>query len=253
MSIIDSFDNKSKPLIDISAFYGEKKHYADVCIVSFSEQVLKMFSEKYESKIIGQIGTANGKINIYLFETGGKKLLFYMSPIGACVAAAIMYEAHYVSGATKFVVYGSCGVLNKEKCSGKLIVPSHSYRDEGVSYHYAEPSDYIQIKNCGKVAEIFEKHNLPYVIGRSWTTDAIYMETQNKANKRRADGCVSVEMESSGLQAVCNYYGFELYTFFFAGDLFDGDGWERSNLGNKAEHDIQKETFDAALKIAVEI
>lgn len=132
MSIIDSFDNKSKPLIDISAFYGEKKFFADVCIVSFSRHVLAMFLEKYESHPIGHSATANGHIDIYLFEVNGKKLLFYMSPIGSCVAASVMYEANYVSGATKFIVYGSCGVLDKEKCSGKLIVPSYSYRDEGL-------------------------------------------------------------------------------------------------------------------------
>ena len=78
MSIIDSFDNKSKPLIDISAFYGEKKFFADVCIVSFSRHVLAMFLEKYESHPIGHSATANGHIDIYLFEVNGKKLLFYI-------------------------------------------------------------------------------------------------------------------------------------------------------------------------------
>ena len=253
MSIIDSFDNKSKPLIDISAFYGEKKFFADVCIVSFSRHVLAMFLEKYESHPIGHSATANGHIDIYLFEVNGKKLLFYMSPIGSCVAASVMYEANYVSGSTKFIVYGSCGVLDKEKCSGKLIVPSYSYRDEGLSYHYMPPSDYIEIKNCDKIAKIFQKYNLPYVVGRSWTTDALYMETQDKARRRKSEGCISVEMESSGLQAICNYYGFELYTFFFSGDLLNDDSWEQANLGNEAEHDIQKATFDAALKIAMEI
>lgn len=176
-----------------------------------------------------------------------------MSPIGSCVAASVMYEANYVSGATKFIVYGSCGVLDKEKCSGKLIVPFYSYRDEGLSYHYMPPSDYIEIKNCDKIAKIFQKYNLPYVVGRSWTTDALYMETQDKARRRKSEGCISVEMESSGLQAICNYYGFGLYTFFFSGDLLNDDSWEQANLGNEAEHDIQKATFDAALKIAMEI
>lgn len=115
------------------------------------------------------------------------------------------------------------------------------------------PSDYIEIKNCDKIAKIFQKYNLPYVVGRSWTTDALYMETQDKARRRKSEGCISVEMESSGLQAICNYYGFELYTFFFSGDLLNDDSWEQANLGNEAEHDIQKATFDAALKIAMEI
>lgn len=253
MSIINSFDNKSEPLFDIKAFYGEKKYYADICIVSFSRHVLEMFLEEYESKSIGQASTANGKIEIYLFTVNNKKLLFYMSPIGSCIASAIMYEAHLVSGATKFIVYGSCGILDKEKCSGKLIVPTFSYRDEGLSYHYMEPSNYIEIKNYSKITDIFDKYNLPYVIGKSWTTDAIFMETRNKTNQRRSEGCICVEMESSGLQAICNYYGFELYTFFFPADLLENDSWDVASLGGKIEHDMQKATFKIALKIALEI
>ena len=164
-----------------------------------------------------------------------------------------MYEAHLVSGATKFIVYGSCGILDKEKCSGKLIVPTFSYRDEGLSYHYMEPSDYIEIKNYSKITDIFDKYNLPYVIGKSWTTDAIFMETRNKTNQRRSEGCICVEMESSGLQAICNYYGFELYTFFFPADLLENDSWDVASLGGKIEHDTQKATFKIALRIALEI
>ncbi len=94
---------------------------------------------------------------------------------------------------------------------------------------------------------------MPFVVGKSWTTDAVYMETQNKVQKRKEEGCVSVEMESSGLQAICNYYGFELYTFFFPADVLDGDLWSKANLGGEIEHNIQRETFKVALKIAMEI
>lgn len=79
------------------------------------------------------------------------------------------------------------------------------------------------------------------------------METQNKIQKRKEEGCISVEMESSGLQAICNYYGFELHTFFLPVDILDGDLWSITNLGGKIEHNIQRETFKVALKIAMEI
>lgn len=65
MSIIDSFDNKSKPLIDISFLYDEKHFYADVCIVSFFRHVLDMFLENFKSQNIGHIRTVNGHIEIY--------------------------------------------------------------------------------------------------------------------------------------------------------------------------------------------
>ncbi len=252
MSIINSFDNKSKPLIDLNAFF-EPKNIADICIITFSIKVKEMILGKYHCEIVGSTSTANGEINIYLLEFDGKRILFYMSPIGAAVAASTMHEVHYITGASKFVVYGSCGILDNEKCMGKLIVPTEAYRDEGLSYHYMEPSDYVKIRNSNKIASILDEHNYPYVCGKTWTTDGIYMETVNKANARREDGCLTVEMEAAGLQALCDFHGYELFIFFFGADLLIEDSWEKGSLGNEKEYEIQKKTFEVARTIALSI
>ena len=251
MSIVNSFDNKSKAIIDLEEILGKPKYIADVCIVTFSIYVKEMVLERYNCKRVAYTKTANGNIDVYQFEVDGKTLLFYMSPVGAAPAACVMHEIHYMAGASKFIVYGSCGILDEEKCRGKLIVPTSAYRDEGLSYHYMELSDYVDIGNCEKLGKILDDHNYPYVMGKTWTTDAIYMETVNKADARRKDGCIAVEMESAGLQAMCNYYGYELYTFFFGADLLQTDSWDKAVLGNEEEFDIQRETFKIAVDIAV--
>ena len=76
------------------------------------------------------------------------------------------------------------------------------------------------------------------------------METERKAQKRREDGCVCVEMEAAGLQAVCNYLGVDLYIFFFAGDIL-GKKWESGNLGGFREKNKQLSSFELALKLTV--
>ncbi len=49
-------------------------------------------------------------------------------------------------------------------------------------------------------------------------------ETVNLVNKRKSEGCIAVEMEVAGVQAVCDFYGYELYDFLAAGDvLVEGD------------------------------
>lgn len=52
------------------------------------------------------------------------------------------------------------------------MVPTEAYRDEGTSYHYAPASDYIKIQNADVVAKFMETVGLPYVKGKTWTTDA---------------------------------------------------------------------------------
>jgi len=247
MSIIDSYD-ESRPLIGPENFY-KKGNIADICIVTFSHKVLEDVLKKYDCEKEVYADNVNGGIQVYSLMTGTNKILFYMSPIGSACAGCVMDEVNYLTGATKFIVFGSCGSLDNALTSGKFIVPTESYRDEGFSYHYQKASDYIEITNSKKLSELFERLSIPYVCGRSWTTDAIYRETEKNVAKRKADGCICVEMESAGLQAVCTYKGLDLYTFFFISDLVDGEVWENVNLGTLEEKKKQINCFEIALKL----
>ena len=110
----------------------------------------------------------------------------------------------------KFVVFGGAGCLNKEIAHGKVMVPDWAYRDEGTSYHYAPAADYIRVKNAPLVARFMEENGIPHVLGRTWTTDAFFRETRDNMQRRKAEGCISVEMECAALQAVCDFRGYEL-------------------------------------------
>ena len=93
---------------------------------------------------------------------------------------------------------------------------------------------------------IFEALHLPYVTGRVWTTDAPYRETYTAVEKRKQEGCIAVEMELAGVQAVCNFHGIELYDFLVTGDILDGDTYNSDGLA-AANHSLDK--FHVALKI----
>mgnify|MGYP000211236084 FL=1 len=54
-------------------------------------------------------------------------------------------------------MFGSCGSLDKEATDGKFILPTEAYRGEGLSYYFAEPQDYIKIKNTDKLAEFSKR------------------------------------------------------------------------------------------------
>lgn len=51
-------------------------------------------------------------------------------------------------------MFGSCGSLQKEVTDGKFIIPTQAYRGDGLSYYFAKPQDYIEIKNADKLVEI---------------------------------------------------------------------------------------------------
>jgi len=148
-------------------------------------------------------------------------------------------------------MFGSAGILDKEITAGKVIIPTHAYRDEGFSYHYAPPEHYIKIKNSLKVAAAFETMGIPYVLGKTWTTDAIYRETRDNMLARKAEGCLTVEMECAGVQAVCDYRELEYYDFLISGDLLDSPVWDCRILGGPQERVHQLKNFYLALELAI--
>ena len=66
----------------------------------------------------------------------------FLSTVGGPAAAGLMEET-LAKGAEKILLFGACGVLDKSLAAGHLILPTAAYRDEGTSYHYLPPSDYV--------------------------------------------------------------------------------------------------------------
>ena len=243
--ITDAFDN-SEVLFGPKNFYGEKKHLCDKCIIVFSEQIFAYMLETYTYEEAGIIRCCNGITKVYVFEIDGMKIAGYLSHIGSAMASGDVIDINWLTGANKFIMFGSAGSLDSNATDGKFVIPTESYREEGLSYNYAKPSDYIEIRNSMVVKKIFDELKLPNVSGKVWTTDAIYRETKAKFEARKSEGCIAVEMELAGVQAVCDYYGWNLYDFLVTGDVLDKAVYDISGLAN-ANHNMDK------LYIAIEI
>ena len=247
--ITDSFDNKSEA--KINPFLKEDAPKVDACIVTFSYLIEKFVLENYDCKQIAQFYFATGVTPIYQLEYNGKKFAFYKTYVGAPACVGTIEDTLSEIKTNKYIVFGGAGCLNREITHGKVMVPTEAYRDEGTSYHYAAPSDYIKIKNTEIVANFREENEIPYVKGKTWTTDAFYRETVSNFEKHKADGCISVEMECSGLQAVCDFRNLELYIFFTSGDLLDAPKWDKRHKDGEVQgtqHDTGH--FDIALELA---
>lgn len=247
--ITEAFDDKSKAIINPQI--NENAPAVDACILTFSEKIEKYAAENYNSRQIGVFDFATGEVPVYCIEYKGKKIAFYKTLIGAPACVGSVEESFNLIKTKKYVVFGGAGCLDKEIAHGKVMIPTEAYRDEGTSYHYMPASDYVTVKNSDIVAEFMSKNGIPYVKGKTWTTDAFYRETVNNFEKHKADGCISVEMECAGLQAMCDFRGLELYTFFTSGDLLDAPEWdERCSEGeiNGTQHDSGH--FDIALELA---
>ena len=247
--ITDSFDNKSEAIINPRI--NENAPKVDACIVTFSYVIEEFVLKNYNCRQIGSFKCAAWITPIYQIDYEGKKFAFYKTYIGAPACVGGVENTLSAIKTDKYIVFGGAGCLNKEITHGKVMIPTEAYRDEGTSYHYAPASDYITIKNADVVAKFMKENGIPFVKGRTWTTDAFYRETINNFSKRKSDGCISVDMECAALQAMCDFRGLNFYTFFTSGDLLDAPEWDqRHKEGERkgTQHDAGH--FDIALELA---
>lgn len=249
MSIIDSFDIEKKALINPEDVYPKSEIKLDVCIINFSYKIMNALIEDNLLELIDNhtIKSISCHYPVYVYKH--TTIGIVKTTVGAPITAGLIEEIGYVFSCSKFVLFGSCGSLDKTISPNKIIVPTHAYRDEGMSYHYVKASDYIDINNYATVSGILDKLKIDYVLGKTWTTDAFYRETAGHFLKRKKEGCIAVEMEVSACQAVANFRGYQLYNFLYRADNLDCSKWDRGILSQIAIDERLKHFF-IALEIA---
>lgn len=129
--ITDCFDNKTELVISLRDFYGEQKHLVETCLILFSQKIYQHLLEAFPCERSGD-RRVHGNIPIYAMNYKGKDVAFYLSGIGSAAAASECYEASWIVGASKFVMFGSCGSLNREATLGKFIVPTEELPRRGL-------------------------------------------------------------------------------------------------------------------------
>ena len=238
---------EEKEIISPKCFYGEREKLLDVCIITFSYIIFSSAKDMEGSKVIASVPSAGGNYEIVKLDVKERRVGIFLSPVGAPAAGGLMEDINALTGAENFILFGSCGSLDEKKTKGKYIVVEEAYRDEGLSYHYIPPSDYVSVPTWREIRDFFEKRNIPYVVGKTWTTDAMYRETRKAMEKRKEEGCIAVEMEIAGCQAVAERRGWKLYPFLESGDVLDGVEW---SVGELKEANHEKTKLLLALEMA---
>lgn len=226
----------------------EKRDFkATTAVTTFSTYLFEELVKRYKLK---QFDVLPGgmEVPIYEFELDGKRLVAYQSPVGAPAAVGALEEV--AGGSVKNIVaFGICGALTNIP-TRRLVVPDKAFRDEGTSYHYAPPSDYIELKGNDVVSKHLDSCGLKTVRGGTWTTDGFYRETRTRAEYLRSRGCIAVDMESAALQAACNYRGYNFYTFFITADSLAGEAWEPNYILAPGTTDVETLAVSAAVELA---
>ena len=83
------------------------------------------------------------------------------------------------------------------------------------------------------IRRVLDTHAVPYEIGKTWTTDALYRETRARIARRQADGCRTVEMECAAFLAVAAFRDVPFGQLLLAGVDISGHEWDPRHTGEK--------------------
>lgn len=248
------FDEAKEAVINPENLIDKIENIPEVAIACFSKSLFDKIVEGAKCMPIGKISNTNGKKTIYEIEYNGKRLVLFMIGVGAPVAVGDIEDLHAM-GCKKFIIFGNCGVLDKNIDDCSIIIPTEAIRDEGTSYHYMPASEKITVnkKYVSEFKEILDQFGYSYTEGMTWTTDAFYRETRKKVDARIEMGVKTVEMECSALQAVCDFRELDLFMFFYAGDNLDLPEWDERSLSGDVKLDEKSRIAILALELGCRI
>jgi uridine phosphorylase len=202
-------------------------------VACFFQDVITTLVADHEAVPIHKLRSEIGSHPVYEVQVAGRRLAVFHPGVGAPLAAGLLEEV-IALGASKIVACGGAGVLDSNIAVGHVIVPSSAVRDEGTSYHYMPPSREVEASPevVAAITGVLEKHSVEYIVAKTWTTDAIYRETSGKVAARKAEGCLTVEMEAAAFFAVARFRGVVMGQMLYGGDdlgseEWDSRGWDR--------------------------
>ncbi len=219
------FDPSPKSFVNPTANYHHKgRVFHERVILCFFQDVIENLAKKHKARKIAVFASEFGKNPAYEIKVRGKSIAVMHPGVGSALAGGFMEEAISIGG-RKMIACGGAGALRRDLTLGHLIVPTSALRDEGLSYHYLPPGREVKPhpKALAAVLKTLRKHGVPYVTGKTWTTDGFFRETPAKINLRRSEGCISVEMECSAFFAVGKFRKVQFAQILYSGDDLSGD------------------------------
>lgn len=250
--VLEEFDYNKEAVINPWNIYEPIEGMPKLLVSCFADTTFERMRGLFPSaEIVAIAHDAANSYPVYKVIYDGKEIGLMKMPVGATTAIGCLEDV-FQFGVEKVVLFGTCGVLDSVIKDCSVIVPNRAVRDEGVSFHYAPPSNEIMV-NVGtkeRFMRFLEELGWHYTEGKVWTTDGFYRETEKKVARRTEMGCVAVDMECASVAAVAQFRNKQVLQFFYAADVVGKEEWDTRSLGNHEALDEKDKVAWLALEFA---
>jgi uridine phosphorylase len=175
----------------------------DICILDPDGDIVRTLNSTGRTR--RSKGWACYHTELYEFKHASEDFGIVGCVVGASFAVLVA-EQLFVSGCRFLVSMTSAGqIVPQASPPPYFIMIDRALRDEGTSYHYLPPADFVaadeRLADVTMEALASCEQPQPIYRGASWTTDAPFRETARAIARCRARNILAVEMEAAGLYA----------------------------------------------------
>lgn len=246
------FDTATDAVLEPSRIIHRLEGLPERAVICFFQEVIEQACGAGQATIATHLRSEIGAHPVYDFDAGGGRHVAVFHPgVGAPLAAGLMEEV-IALGCRAFVACGGAGALIPGLALGHVIVPTAAVRDEGTSYHYLPPDREVVAdpRDVAVAVGVLERDDVPHLVAKTWTTDAIYRETAARISRRIEEGCVTVEMETAAFLAVARHRGVRFAQYLYAGDDVSGEAWDHRSWQSS---ESREKLFHLAVEAALEL
>lgn len=185
---------------------------------------------------------------------GHEDVCFFDGGRGAPQAGCYVETVHAL-GVEELLVVGLCGAFGEDVNVCDVLLPERLLIEEGTSHHYSFgqecavpqspwPGDYT--------ADFLTERGFTVKHRDTVTADAPYRQTYYKEALWREKGFSGVDMESSAIVSVCNYFGMRCAVALMASDKHplsqESPPWAWGNLDFRSR---QADFIEACVELAI--
>jgi uridine phosphorylase len=221
-------------------------------VLTFFPKALDSLLKRSETKIACETRSFGIAHPVHVIQRDGRDLALFQSGVGAPLAGGFLEEL-IALGARKIIACGGAGVLDSRITQGHLLLPESAIRDEGLSYHYLPAGREVGADPAALAAleSVLHGRQVPFLKGKTWTTDGLYRETRSKIARRRNESALCVEMEAAALFAVARFRRVQCAQLLYGGDDVGGQTWD--HRGWQENWDVQEMMLELCIETVLNL
>jgi uridine phosphorylase len=245
------FDPDPRGIIEPSERFAAGK-LPERAVLSFFPKALDALCAREQAQTVLKLESIGVYHEVRQIQRGGQPVALFLSGVSSALAGGFLEEL-IALGVRKVMVCGGAGVLDSAIAQGHVLLPTEAVREEGLSYHYL-PADRPAKPGAQALAALkqaLDARKVPHLDVKTWTTDGLYRETRGKIARRKAEGCLAVEMEAAGLFAVAEFRGIQLAQLLYGGDDVSGQDWD--HRGWDSNWSVQEQMLELCLEAVLKL